>query len=196
MSKEAKTDLDINKNIKLRWSPRSFADKTPDKESLKRMLKAASWAASSYNEQPWRFILGIKGEGNTYDKIFETLVEFNQTWAKNAPVVMIIAAKEKFSHNDAENKHHMYDCGAAMANFCIQAVEEDLCVHQMAGFSPDKAREMLNIPEGFRAITAAAIGYVGSPDELPEDYRESEVAERERKSLDDIAFLGEWDKSY
>jgi len=196
MSKEAKTNLDINKNIKLRWSPRSFSDKVPSKESLNRMLKAASWAASSFNEQPWRFILGIKGEGEAYDRIFESLNEFNQAWAKNAPVVMIIAAKEKFSHNDADNKHHMYDCGAAMANFSLQAVEEDLFVHQMAGFYPDKANDLLNIPEGYRAITAAAIGFVGSPDSLPEDHRKSEVAERERKDLNEIAFQGEWGKAF
>ena len=196
MSKVANTKLEINKNIKARWSPRAFAEKTPSKDSLHRMLEAASWAASSYNEQPWRFILGIKGEGDSYDKVFESLNEFNQAWAKNAPVLIIIAAKDKFSHNDSENKHAMYDCGAAMANFSLQAVEEDIYIHQMAGFSPDKAKELLDIPEGYRAITVAAIGYEGNPDQLPDNYKKSELADRERKSLDEISFIGNWGNVY
>lgn len=196
MEKTANTNFEINDNIKNRWSPRAFSDEVPSEEKLMKLFEAARWAASSYNEQPWRFILGVKGVGDTYDKLYEGLNEFNQAWAKSAPVLVFICAKESFSHNDKPNKHHMYDCGAAMSNLCIQATEEGLHVHQMAGILQDKAQLALNVPDGFKPITAAAIGFLGDPDQLPDEHKESELAERKRKPMEEILFLGSWEKPY
>jgi len=196
MDKKANTKYSINSNLAKRWSPRAFSDKIPEKEILMSLFEAARWAASSFNEQPWRFVVGIKGKGDTYDKLFEGLNEFNQKWAKAAPVLLFVCAKETFSHNNKPNAHHMYDCGAAMSNLCMQATEEGLYVHQMAGILPERAQSELNVPEGFKPITAAAIGYLGSPDELPEDHKKSELAERKRKNLNEILFLGEWEQHF
>ena len=40
-----------------RWSPRSYADRDVSTEDLKKGFEAARWAASSFNEQPWRLSL-------------------------------------------------------------------------------------------------------------------------------------------
>lgn len=196
MSKEAKTKFPIHNILKNRWSPRAFSDEIPSAEQLMSLFEAARWAASSFNEQPWRFVVGIKGKGDTYEKLFSGLNEFNQKWAKSAPVLVFVCAKETFSHNDKPNSHHMYDCGAAMSNLCTQATAEGLYVHQMAGILPDVAQTNLNVPEGFKPITAAAIGYIGNPDELPDDHKKSELAERNRRSLDEILYIGEWGESF
>jgi len=196
MDKSAKTEHPISKVLSERWSPRAFNDDIPTEKQLKTLLEAARWAASSYNEQPWRFVVGIKGEGSSYQNIFECLNEFNQAWAKGAPVLLMVCAKEEFSHNGNTNKHFMYDCGAAMSNLCTQATAEGLHVHQMAGIHPDKAKDVLNVPDGFKAITAAAIGFAGDPNQLPDDHKKSELAERKRKPLSEISFLGSWDESY
>ena len=71
--------------IRRRWSPRAYADKDVPAAELKRLFEAARWAASSSNEQPWRFLVGRRGD-QTYEKIFNALVEFNQGWAKSASV--------------------------------------------------------------------------------------------------------------
>ena len=76
----APTDVALDENIKERWSPRAFVDDKIEEDVLIRILESARWAASSYNEQPWRFIIGIKNEGSTYQKIVDALVPFNQQW--------------------------------------------------------------------------------------------------------------------
>ncbi len=196
MEKSANTKYRINENIKNRWSPRAFSDEVPSKEKLMKLFEAARWAASSFNEQPWRFVIGIKGVEGTYQKLFKGLNEFNQAWAESAPVLVFVCAKQHFSHNDKPNNHYMYDCGAAMSNLCVQASEEGLYVHQMAGILADEAQEGLSVPKGYKPITAAAIGYLGNPDQLPEDHRKTELAERERKEFDEILFLGSWNNTF
>ena len=82
--------------IRRRWSPRAYADKEVPAAELKRLFEAARWAASSSNEQPWRFLVGRRGD-ETYQKIFNALVEFNQTWARSAPVLVLSVAKKTFT---------------------------------------------------------------------------------------------------
>src|ERR1035441_6392330 len=86
-----------------RWSPRSFSDRDVSPSDLKTIFEAARWTASSFNEQPWRFFAGRRNSA-TYKKIFSSLMEFNQAWAKSAPVLILGVAKTAFSHNDAPNR--------------------------------------------------------------------------------------------
>lgn len=197
MEKRAKTETMILENIEKRWSPRAFdPSKTISKEQLLRLLNAARWAASSYNEQPWRFIIGIKGEGDSWDKLFSCLGEFNQQWAKNAPLLMLACGKKNFSKNQKPNHHYAYDVGQAVATLAIQATGDGLYLHQMAGFSPQQAKETFSIPEEFEAITAIAVGYQGKEEELPEKLQEQEEAPRSRKPLEEICYINEWAHSF
>ena len=194
--KQAKTEYDLHPLITNRWSPRAFqSDREVTEQQLMKLLDAARWAPSSFNEQPWRFIVGRKGE-ETYDKIFETLVEFNQQWAKNAPVLMIACGKTSFSKNGKKNRHFKYDTGAAMTTLAFQATADGIFLHQMAGFSTDRAREIFNIPEDYEPIAAAALGYKGSPDILDEKNKKSETTQRSRKSLNELVFKDNWNNPY
>ena len=87
-----------------RWSPRAYADKDVPVEDLKKGFEAARWAASSFNEQPWRFLVGRRGDV-TYQKIFDSLVPFNQSWAKSAPVLILSVCAQTFAHNGEVNLH-------------------------------------------------------------------------------------------
>src|SRR5580658_2278924 len=75
-----------------RWSPRSFADRDVASADLAKVFEAARWAGSSYNEQPWRFLVGTRNS-LTYKKIFDLLMPFNQAWAVHAPVLILGLAK-------------------------------------------------------------------------------------------------------
>jgi nitroreductase len=168
-----------------RWSPRAFADKPVSKEDLRKIFEAARWAASSYNEQPWRFFLGRKGDG-TYQKIFDSLVEFNQSWARSAPVLILSAAAKNFAHNGAPNNHALHDTGAATGYLSLQATALGLHTHSMAGFDRDKARAAFDIPDSYQIGAVTALGYLGDVDNLPEGLLERELAPRERKPLSEI----------
>ena len=181
--------LDI---ILKRWSPRSYADKPVPSAELTKILTAASWAASSTNEQPWRFLVGKKGDA-TYAKILDALVDFNKTWAATAPVLMLSVAKKTFTKNENPNPYALHDTGAASATMSLQATALGLHTHGMGGVDKDKARKNFEIPEEFEVGAAWALGYLGEPDALPESYQVMEKAPRTRKPLEAFVFA-EWEK--
>ena len=174
-----------------RWSPRSFADRDVSPADLHTIFEAARWAASSHNEQPWRFLVGKRGS-ETYEKILSSLMEFNQLWARTAPVLILGAARAKFSHNGATNRVALYDLGAAGATLCYQATALGLHTHQMAGFDVEAARTALAIPEDFILGAVIALGYQGEPTALTNPQMlAQETAPRQRKALSEIV-LSAW----
>ncbi|HXA78008.1 MAG TPA: nitroreductase family protein [Candidatus Acidoferrales bacterium] len=183
----------ISDLISHRWSPRSFDAKPVEKEKLRSLFEAARWSASSYNAQPWAFIVATKDDPENYKKVLSTFVEFNQSWAKNAPVVAISVAAHKMPHDGSQNRHAFHDVGQAAATLALQATSLGLQVHQMAGIDPNKAREVFGIPEHFEAVAGIALGYPGDPMTLPEGrLRDNETGKRERKEASSFVFTGKW----
>ena len=189
---EIENKVEVNELIASRWSPRAFDSKPVEDEKLEAILEAARWAPSAMNEQPWRFIYATKDNPEQYEKLLSCLVEANQVWAKDAPVLLLTVAKTHYSNFDSRNGHAWHDVGMATANMALQATELDVYLHMMGGFSADKAREALNIPDGFEAVTMIALGYKGDPKQLPEPLKEREEAPRNRKTLQELVHKGEW----
>jgi len=178
--------------IRRRWSPRTYADKEVPAAELKRLFEAARWAASSSNEQPWRFLVGRLGD-ETYQKIFNALVEFNQHWARTAPVLVLAVAKMTFTAKGTPNRYGLHDTGAAMANLALQATADGLHTHSMAGFDNEQMRASFAIPSDYELGAVTAIGYFGDPESLPEHLRKMEVSPRQRKPLEEFVFSA-WEK--
>lgn len=194
--KRAPSETNIEDLLARRWSPRTYAARPVPADALRKIFTAAGWAASSSNEQPWRFLVGHKGD-HTYAKIFDTLVEFNQTWATTAPVLILSAAKRTFSPQPGKpggnpNAYGLHDTGAASANMCLQATALGLHMHGMAGFDHEKARALFEIPEDFQTGAVWALGYLGELEALPEYMQKMETAPRSRKPLTEYVFNG-WD---
>jgi nitroreductase len=178
--------------IRRRWSPRAFADKDISAAELERLFSAARWAASSSNEQPWRFLVGRRGD-ETYQKIFNSLVEFNQLWAKSAPVLMLSVAKKTFTEKGNPNRCALHDTGAATATLALQATAMGLHTHSMAGFDAEQVRASFGIPADYEIGVVTAIGYFGDPNTLPERMHKMEVSPRQRKPLEEFVFSA-WEK--
>ena len=171
-----------------RWSPRSFAGRDVSPADLHKVFEAARWAASSYNEQPWRFLVGTRGTP-AYAKIFASLSGFNQGWAGSAPVLILGAAKTTFSHNGSANGYASYDLGAASSHLTLQAAALGLTTHQMAGFDQAAARKALEIPDDFLLGAVIALGYQGEPAALGhEQLIAQELSPRSRKPLPELVF--------
>jgi nitroreductase len=171
-----------------RWSPLSFDSREVKPDDLKRVFEAARWAPSSYNEQPWRFIVGQHGS-DTFQRIVSTLTAGNQAWATRAPALILSVAKRTFSRNNAPNHHALFDLGAASAMITLQATALGLATHQMAGFDHDVARKILEIPEDCAMGSVMALGYQADPSALPnEKLIASETGQRTRKSLREVVF--------
>jgi nitroreductase len=190
----APTTTPIHEVLAHRWSPRSFDSRPVEPEKLRTLFEAARWAASSYNAQPWYFIVATKDDPVNFQRVLGCFVEFNQGWAKNAPVVAVSVAGLKFQHNGEPNRHSFHDVGQAAATMSVQATALGLQIHQMAGILPDKAREVFHIPEGFEAVAGMALGYPGDPAALPDQLRDRELGPRQRKPVSSFVFTGDWGK--
>ncbi len=181
-NKTAPSNHPIMPVIANRWSPVSFSNQLVEKEKVMSLLEAARWAPSAYNEQPWQYAVGYKGD-DMHSKISETLFEGN-AWAKEAPVLMMGIAKTFFEHKHKPNSTHMHDTGMATMNLVLQATEMDLVTHQMSGYDGDKARELLDIPEDFIPTSVIVIGYAGEPSS--DEAKQRDGAPRQRKNTEDL----------
>jgi len=190
--KTAGVDPDVHELIRRRWSPRAFADRPVAPDVLRRVLAAARWAPSAYNEQPWRFIVARREDPEAFDRLLACLNEGNRRWAQRAPVLMLVLAQRTFSHSGAPNSHAWYDTGQAVAYLTLQATALGLYVHQMAGILPDEARRRCAIPEDYDVVVALALGYLGDPARLPEDLQARERSPRTRRPLTELVYEGRW----
>lgn len=194
INKITNTEFPILDDIKNRWSPRSFSDKTINEEEVKTLLEAGRWAPSASNIQPWRVVWGIKGT-EMYDRIYNCLDDFNQKWAGNSQVLWLNAFKKTMEKNDKDNFHALHDLGLFMGNVINQANSMGIAAHQMAGVKFKDAQKEFKFTDDYHIATAVAFGfYGGNPQALPEDLEKQEVNElRKRKSQSEFAFNGNFE---
>ncbi len=192
MEKPAEAQFPIHDLMRRRWSPRAFAERTVEPETLRSLFEAARWAPSSNNEQPWHFIVGTRADPAGYDRLFACLKEGNRKWAFRAPVLMLSVARLNFEDEGTPNRHALHDTGMAALSLCLQATSMGLIAHQMAGFEIEKARVDLGIPAGHEPVAMIAVGYPGEAAELPDYLRERELKPRERKSAKEFVAIGRW----
>jgi nitroreductase len=190
--KSAFTNHPIHGLLAERWSPYAFQDRLVSEADLCSLFEAARWAASSYNEQPWSYIVSTKENPELFQQLLSCLVDANQFWAKDAPVLALGIVSHKFTRNQEDNRAAIHDLGLATSNLVVEATARGICVHQMIGILPDKARELFEIPEGYEAWTAMAIGYQGDPMTLPDALKERDLMPRQRKPLEQFVFSGKW----
>lgn len=175
-----------------RWSPRAYSGAGLDRGDLMTILDAARWAPSASNNQPWRFVYGIKGTA-AFDTLLSVLVPANQRWAgKAGALIFMISQKETAATDDRPVRPiptHSFDAGAAWMALALQAQLLGYHAHGMAGLDYDKARELLEVPEILNIEMAIALGRPGRAEDLPEDLQEREKPS-ERKPLESLAFEG------
>ncbi len=196
MIKHAKTEHPIQDFVAHRWSPYGLADRDVSEADLRSLFEAARWAASSFNEQPWSYIVATSAQDAEFARLLSCLVEANQSWAKAAPVLALGVATLNFKRNDKPNHVALHDLGLASGNLVAEATARGLSVHQMGGILPDRAREIYAIPEGSEAVTGIAIGYAGDPEAFSKEIRERDLAPRERKPQQDFVFSTSWGKAF
>jgi nitroreductase len=190
----ATTSLPIHDLLASRWSPRAIDSRPVAREQLVALFEAARWAPSCFNDQPWSFVVGVKGEGardgNAWQIVHDLLVPQNQVWAGRAPVLALSIARTAFAFNGKPNRHAFHDTGAASMALAVEAQALGLVVHQMGGFDVAGAQRVLALPPDHEAVAALAIGYAASPDVLPPDLAARETAPRERRPLAATFFGG------
>ncbi len=192
--KTAKPDHDILPIIAERYSPYVFEPKPVEREKLLSMFEAARWAASSFNEQPWRYVLAERTDEKAFATALGCLVEANQEWAKHAGAIAFGFAKKQFTRNGSPNRVAQHDLGMAGSSLTLQGMHLGVYVHMMGGIEPTKIRQAYKVPEEFEPFTAIAFGYPGKPDAdyLDGDVAKRDAAARERRPLPEFVFGDTW----
>ncbi len=181
-----KPDHPIAEEFLNRWAPRSFASDEISDETLFTMLEAARWAPSASNVQPWRFVYCKRGAA-IFEAFVGSLGAGNQPWARKSAVLVAIISKstQEREGQQVPSVTHQFDAGAAWMSLAIQATKMGWVTHGMAGFSHDKLRAALDVPEGYVFNAVVAIGKLGDRDALPDALKAREVPSQ-RKTLSEI----------
>jgi nitroreductase len=187
---------DIHPLIRTRWSSRAMdPDKPVPLAVIDQLLEAARWAPSSRNRQPWRYLVFDERVPEARARARDCLRHANQIWAIRAPVLLLAVAKVTVDDGRA-NEYAKHDIGMANENLLLQAIALGLSCRPMAGFNHEKAQRSFNIPEGYEPMVIIAVGYPGAIEELPREVQEKQARPRERHSIEDVAFHGDWGFHY
>ena len=192
MRKPAPADRPIHPLLAERWSPYAFTDEGVTEEDVIALFEAARWAASSYNEQPWRFIVARREEPAVFARVLSCLVPFNQGWAGHAPVLALGLVRTLRPGDGSPNAAAQHDLGLAAATLTVEATHRGLSVHQMSGIVADRIRDAWALPDDVLPLTALAIGYAASLAATPEDLRDRQRRPRERRRLPEFVFGERW----
>ena len=192
MRKPAPADRPIHPLLAERWSPYAFTDKGVDEADLLALFEAARWAASSYNEQPWRFIVTRREDTAAFEKVLSCLVPFNQGWARHAPVLALGLVQTLRPGDGSPNAAAQHDLGLAAASLTVEATHRGLSVHQMSGIVADRIRKIWTLPDDVLPLTALAIGRATPVEAAPEDMRDRQARPRERRRLPEFVFGELW----
>ena len=185
-SETRKSDHPIHKILLDRWSGRAMSGETINDAELFTLFEAARWAPSSYNEQPWRFVY-TKRDSKQWPQALALLTEGNQSWCKNAAVLICLVSRKNFARNNSKNLNNLSDAGAAWQNLAIQASQNNLVSHAMAGFDFEKARSLFNVSADFDVVEMIAIGKPAPASILSEQLQAMEVPNG-RKPITELIF--------
>jgi nitroreductase len=184
-SEKRVAEFPVEKQFLDRWSPRAMSGEPMPERDLMSLFEAGRWAPSSYNNQPWRMLYALR-ESAEWSLFFDLLVDANKTWCKNGAALVLFLSKTTFDYNGQPSISHSFDCGAAWMSFALEGSRLGYVVHGMQGFDYARARESLDIPEGFQVEAMVVVGKPGRVEDLPPDAQKREAPNDRRKVADSV----------
>jgi nitroreductase len=152
--------------ILARRSVRDYLDKPVEREKIMVLLKAAMAAPSACNLQPWAFVVD---EPETLARVKDAA----EMGKYNAPLAIVVCGIKV--HIPWSGDGWMQDCGAAVENMMLAAVELGLGSVWIGGFDLDALSKALDIPADVHPMCVVELGYPGSTNEPCTWYTEEAV---------------------
>lgn len=187
--------MDVSSAIKTRRAYRSFEPLAITAELIKELSEAASLAASCFNKQPWRFVFVYEKE--SLGKMHTALSKGNE-WAYDASMIIAVACKKDDDCAMKDGREYfLFDTGMAAAHLILRATELGLVAHPIAGFDPEKVRELLEIPGEMTVITLINVGKHSEKmgPRLSPDQAKGEKERPPRKPPEEFAFHNRYGQS-
>lgn len=147
--------MDVMEAIEKRRSVRAYQNKLIPEEKLKKILEAARLAPSARNSQPHKFI--IVKDPQLIKKIAKEATKYS--FIGEAPVIIVAVALNPDYVMSSGVPAHPVDIAIAIDHMTLIAVEEGLGTCWIGGFYQDKIKQILNIPEKYKAVILLPLGY-------------------------------------
>ncbi|MBS4015667.1 MAG: nitroreductase family protein [Candidatus Latescibacteria bacterium] len=147
--------MDVKQAIEKRRAYRSLDPVEITQELIEDLAKSAHLAPSCFNNQPWRFCFVYDKE--MLEKMKTTLSKGND-WAYDASMMIAVFSKKEFDCIIHDREYYLFGCGMAVGLMMLRATELGLVCHPIAGYSPKKVREVLEIPDEMNVITLIMVG--------------------------------------
>ncbi len=149
-------ERDIMPEIIERYSTRYFNSEPVPEKDINDILLAATLAPSAYNEQPWRFFVASTEEDR--QMIMEYMTPSNIEWAKEAPVLIVVAGALYETHNGLFNYWGAFDSGCAWGYLSLEAARKGYVTHCMGGFDRFDLKREFNIGDNHELYGIIALG--------------------------------------
>ncbi|MFO7836810.1 MAG: nitroreductase family protein [Candidatus Thorarchaeota archaeon] len=175
--------------IEERHSGRAYSSKPVPEDKLQSILEAGRRAPSCSNTQAWNFV--VLTDEKALNQAHAGLSRGN-SWAKDAPVMIMVAAKEDGGCPAHGLPYFMMDCGLAIENMLLQAVHLGLMGHPTAGWDETKLKEINGVPEEYRITAVVFFGYQEDLDKLDTETRKKEESRSNRRPLSEIVHRNGW----
>jgi nitroreductase len=173
----------IHDLLKQRFSARNYNGVRIPEADLISLFEAARWAPSSYNDQPWAFILARREDAEGFERML-SCTGGNRPWCEGAGALLACVTMKNLRRGKP-NPHGRHDLGLAIMAMAVQGVSLGLQMREMAGVEREKMAALYKVPDTHDIVSGLAIGYT---DEKAENLG------RERQPLKDFVFEGSWGK--
>lgn len=147
--------MDVKEAIEKRRAYRSLDPVEITEDLIKDLAGCAQLSASCNNNQSWRFVFVYDQE--MVQKMHEVFPKGN-AWAKSASLIIAVLSKKDYDCIVDDRVYHQFDTGMATAFILLRATELGFVAHPIAGYSPQKTREILGIPQDIEVITLVIVG--------------------------------------
>lgn len=179
--------MDIKTGIYKRRAYRSLKPTIITDELINDLASSSQLAPSCFNNQPWQFIFVY--DKKTLSSLHQALSSGNK-WAESASMIIVVFSNKESDCLIHDREYYLFDTGLATAFLILRATELGLVAHPIAGYSPKKVKEILNIPTDLMVITLVMIGEhsdIINP-VLSEKQKQYEKSRPERKLLKEFVY--------
>ena len=178
--------MDAKELILERHSVRDFLPEPIPEDILKDILKAGLLAPSTQNRQPWRYL--VFNENAKIQKLVLNcgLIGLSNFFIRKAPCLIIACADLKDNIKINGKDYYLVDTAISFHQMLLYARSYGIESCWLAAFSEKKLKAYLKIPEKWKIVAMAPLGYPKDKKALYSKAVSSFAKSNDRKPLEDI----------
>jgi len=183
--------MDVREAIHTRRAYRALEQVEVTQDLIHSLAEAAQLAPSCFNMQPWRYV--FVHDQPVLEKMRVALSNGNE-WAYDASMIIAVFSEKEADCVIRDREYYLFDTGIATGQMILRATEMGLVAHPIAGFSPSKVKQILEIPEDMMVIALIVLGKrsMVKTQHMTDDEFEVEDIRPERNPIEDWVHMNKY----